>query len=38
MDQSVIVLWIGSGSLLLRAVDLFNIVDDYAKGCYMRTA
>jgi hypothetical protein len=35
-DRSAIMLWIGTGALFSGAVDPFNSVDDYAKGCHVR--
>jgi hypothetical protein len=34
-DQSVSVLWIMSGALLLRSVDLFKSIDDCVKGFHI---
>jgi hypothetical protein len=36
-NRSVSILLIVSGALLLGAVDLFESVDDSAKGCYALT-
>jgi hypothetical protein len=33
-DQTVIELWIVSGALLLRPVDLYKSVGDFTKGYY----
>jgi hypothetical protein len=38
MDRSTIMLWVGSGALLLGVVDQFKYVDEYAKGYYVLTA
>jgi hypothetical protein len=35
-NQSAGVLWIGREPFLLGAVDSFNSVDDYMKGCHVQ--
>jgi hypothetical protein len=37
-NQTAVELWIMLGALLLRAVDLYESVDDFVKGCYVLTA
>jgi hypothetical protein len=36
MDRSADVLWIGMGTFFLGAMNLFNSIDDYAKGCHIQ--
>jgi hypothetical protein len=37
-DQSAGVQWVRTVALFSGAVDPFNYIDDYAKGCFVRIA